>query len=156
MASCQRNLKNPPDHHKGTWKDPTSGGVLLLLLSRHLLSVRCFNRSGLSEPKCKSRNRRKPFHDDETTRGLERKVHNSQLRAICSQVLKVVGEEMKISCMQQAAEKRNSFAWPQVKDITYNFKSDIQAVISKPEPFSTRQMNSKLCNFDWEKFMELY
>lgn len=69
-------------------------------------------------------------------------IVNYDYQSFVSQVLKVVGEEMEISCMQQAAERNNSFAWPQVKDITYYFKSDIQAVISEPEPYKTKEFKT--------------
>lgn len=65
------------------------------------------------------------------------------------QVLKVVQEELQISCMRQSDDK-NLFLWPQTPDITFYFRKDVYAVISEPEPATSRF--AKLTCQDWAVF----
>ncbi|KAK1875721.1 Isopentenyl phosphate kinase [Dissostichus eleginoides] len=65
------------------------------------------------------------------------------------QVLKVVGEELQVSCMRQSGDK-NLFMWPQTPDVIFYFRKDIHAAISDPEPATSRF--SKLTCQDWVKF----
>ncbi|KAK1906770.1 Protein U3, partial [Dissostichus eleginoides] len=62
------------------------------------------------------------------------------------QVLKVVGEELQVSCMRQSGDK-NLFMWPQTPDVIFYFRKDIHAAISEPEPATSRF--SKLTCQDW-------
>ncbi|XP_063737744.1 uncharacterized protein LOC134863258 isoform X1 [Eleginops maclovinus] len=66
------------------------------------------------------------------------------------QVLKVVGEEVEVSCMQQSGTK-NCFVWPQIRDVVFYFQTDVIAVISEPEPSTSR--SSRLSLEDWERFI---
>ncbi|KAI4829042.1 hypothetical protein KUCAC02_023105 [Chaenocephalus aceratus] len=68
------------------------------------------------------------------------------------QVLKVVGGDVEVSCMQQSGRK-NCFAWPQNPDVIYYFQSDVKTLISEPEPSSSR--SSKLSAEDWDKFLSV-
>lgn len=63
------------------------------------------------------------------------------------QVLKVVGNEIEVSCMQQSGGK-NVFIWPHPLDIVFYYISDVLEVISKPERLNTR--HSKLKSTDWD------
>ncbi|CAL8284363.1 unnamed protein product [Boreogadus saida] len=65
------------------------------------------------------------------------------------QVLKVVGEDVQVSSMRQSDEK-NVFMWPQIADIIFYNKKDVQAVISEPEPANSRY--SQLSIQDWATF----
>lgn len=65
------------------------------------------------------------------------------------QVLEVVGEEIRVNAMHQSGNK-NLFMWPQAPDAIFYYKKDVLAVISKPEPATSRY--SKLRSQDWEKF----
>jgi len=75
-------------------------------------------------------------------------VTNDELPYV-GQVLKVVEEELQISCMRQSGDK-NLFLWPQTLDVTFYFRKDIHAVISEPEPATSRF--SKLTCQDWVTF----
>ena len=65
------------------------------------------------------------------------------------QVEQVVAGEVEVNCMHQSAPGKNAIVWPDMADKVY-FKEDIKAVVSEPEPLTTRQ--SKLSHGDWEKF----
>lgn len=65
------------------------------------------------------------------------------------QVLEDVGEEVQVSSMQQLDDK-NLFIWPQTPDVIFYYKKDVHAVISEPEPATSRY--SKLNSQDWAKF----
>ena len=69
------------------------------------------------------------------------------------QVLEVVGEEVKVSSMQQSGEK-NLFMWPQIPDVIFYLEKDVHAVISEPEPATSRY--SKLSTQDWEKLRKVW
>ena len=58
------------------------------------------------------------------------------------QVLNVVGAEVEVSCMWQVMGK-NSFVWPTTPDVLFYYASDMQALLSEPEPSTNR--SSKLC-----------
>lgn len=68
------------------------------------------------------------------------------------QVLKIIGEEIEVSCMQQSGTK-NCFIWPQTRDVLFYFQSDIIAGISEPEPSTSR--SSRLSSEDWERFISV-
>ena len=68
------------------------------------------------------------------------------------QILKVVGDDVEVSCMQQSGRK-NCFAWPQNTDVIYYFQSDVKMLISEPEPSSSR--SSTLSAEDWDKFLSV-
>ena len=68
------------------------------------------------------------------------------------QVLKIVDEEIEVSCMQQSGGK-NCFVWPQIPDVIFYFQSDVKAVISEPEPSTSR--SSRLSAEDWERFLSV-
>ncbi|XP_022078608.1 uncharacterized protein LOC127533326 [Acanthochromis polyacanthus] len=68
------------------------------------------------------------------------------------QVLKVLGEEVEVSCMQQSG-RRNNFVWPQVADVIFYFRSDLKARISEPEPLTSR--SSRLSDEDWNRFLSV-
>lgn len=68
------------------------------------------------------------------------------------QVLKVVGNEIEGSCMQQSGGK-NVFIWPHPPDIVFYYITDVLEVISKPERLSTR--HSKLKSTDWDSLFFL-
>lgn len=65
------------------------------------------------------------------------------------QVLKVVGNEIEVSCMQQSGGK-NVFTWPHHLDIIFYYRDDVLEVISEPEILNARR--SKLNNKDWDSF----
>lgn len=65
------------------------------------------------------------------------------------QVLEVVGEEVQVNCMLQSGDK-NLFVWPQTVDLIFYYRKDVHAVISEPEPATSRF--SKLTLQDWVKF----
>ncbi|KAJ8282121.1 hypothetical protein COCON_G00046400, partial [Conger conger] len=71
---------------------------------------------------------------------------------LVGQVLHLVENEIEVSCMRQTAGK-NSFMWPETCDVIFYYMSDVQAVISEPEPSTNH--SSKLCSPDWEKFKEM-
>ena len=66
------------------------------------------------------------------------------------QVEQVVAGEVEVNCMHQSAPGKNAFVWPDMADKVFYFKEDIKAVVSEPEPLTTRQ--SKLSHGDCEKF----
>lgn len=68
------------------------------------------------------------------------------------QVLKVLGEEVEVSCMQQSG-RRNNFVWPQKADVIFYFRSDLKARISEPEPLTSR--SSRLSDEDWNRFLSV-
>lgn len=68
------------------------------------------------------------------------------------QVQKVVGEEIEVSCMRQMG-KKNTFTWPEVSDVIFYFQSDVKAIISEPEPSTSR--SSRLLDEDWDKFLSI-
>lgn len=68
------------------------------------------------------------------------------------QVLQVVEDEIEVSCLRQTGGK-NSFVWPETPDVIYYYRSEIQAIISEPEPYSNR--SAQLCNQDWRRFNEM-
>ena len=53
------------------------------------------------------------------------------------QIIRVVGDELEISCMQQRASK-NVFTWPHPPDIVFYYQSDVLNIISEPEPVNSR------------------
>lgn len=53
------------------------------------------------------------------------------------QVLEVVGEEVQVNCMLQSGDK-NLFMWPQTVDLISYYRKDVHAVISEPEPATSR------------------
>lgn len=65
------------------------------------------------------------------------------------QVLKVVGNEIEVSCMQQSGGK-NVFTWPHPPDIIFYYRGDVLEVISEPDILNARR--SKLNNKDWDSF----
>lgn len=65
------------------------------------------------------------------------------------QVLQDVGEEVQVSTMQQS-DGKNMFTWPRTPDVIFYYKKDVHAVISEPEPATSR--SSRLNIQDWERF----
>ncbi|KAK1898505.1 putative ABC transporter ATP-binding protein YfmR [Dissostichus eleginoides] len=71
------------------------------------------------------------------TRAKERATLSEKFKPKGGQVLKVVGEELQVSCMRQSGDK-NLFMWPQTPDVIFYFRKDIHAAISEPEPATSR------------------
>lgn len=70
------------------------------------------------------------------------------------QVLSVMGDdELEVSCMRQTMG-RNAFVWPTTPDVIFYYISDMQAILSEPEPLTNRL--SQLCIPDWEKFQNMW
>ncbi|XP_061582330.1 uncharacterized protein LOC133447623 [Cololabis saira] len=69
------------------------------------------------------------------------------------QVLKVVDEELQISCMQQSDDK-NLFLWPKTPDVTFYLRKDVHSVISEPTRATSRF--SKLICQDWVTFRNFW
>ena len=75
-------------------------------------------------------------------------VTNDELPYV-GQVLKVVEEELQISCMRQSGDN-NLFFWPQTLDVTFYVRKDIHTVISETEPATSHF--SKLTCQGWVMF----
>lgn len=69
------------------------------------------------------------------------------------QVVKLAGNELEVSCMRQLMGK-NLFAWPTTPDVIFYYASDMQAILSEPEPDTNR--SSKLCPQDWKTFQSFW
>lgn len=70
-------------------------------------------------------------------------------RPFVGQVLRIIGEEIEVSCMQQKGSK-NTFTWPHPADIIFYYPSDVLKVISEPEPLDSR--HTQLTRTDWNCF----
>ena len=69
------------------------------------------------------------------------------------QVLNLVGDELEVSCMRQTMG-RNAFVWPTAPDVIFYYVSDMQAILSEPEPLTNR--SSQLCIPDWDTFQNMW
>ena len=90
----------------------------------------------------------KNAEDDDLTGKFVVVMYDS--KPFVGQVEQVVAGEVEVNCMHQSAPGKNAFVWPDMADKVFYFKEDIKAVVSEPEPLTTRQ--SKLSHGDCEKF----